>query len=85
MHDNICDDPFDMSREKYQMPPRKRPPSVQRDMNPLGNPLKKDSVYLMKKQAQELLDGKLNARDVSKDYLDVLNRYSKSDRDSRSP
>lgn len=77
MHDNICDDPFDMSREKYQMPPRKRPPSAQRDMNPLGQPLKKDSTYLMRKQAQDLLEGKISAHAVSKDYLDVLNKYSK--------
>ncbi|KAH3820045.1 hypothetical protein DPMN_121789 [Dreissena polymorpha] len=36
MHDNICLNPLDMSSEKYQAPPRQRPPSVQRDMNPLG-------------------------------------------------
>ena len=36
MHDNICYNPLDMSNQKYVQPPRERPPSVQRDMNPLG-------------------------------------------------
>jgi len=37
MHDNIVHNPLDMSNQKYQAPPRQRPASVQRDMNPLGN------------------------------------------------
>ena len=43
MHDNIVDNPLDMSDQKYSVPPRTRPVSAQRDMNPLGFPLSKDS------------------------------------------
>ena len=28
MHDNICDNPLDMSNQKYTRPPRQRPASV---------------------------------------------------------
>ena len=37
MHDNMCFDPLDMSNSKYE----DRPPSVQKDMNPLGYAMNK--------------------------------------------
>ncbi|XP_069142672.1 eukaryotic translation initiation factor 5B-like [Argopecten irradians] len=77
LHDNICDNPLDMSNNKYQMPPRKRPPSVQRDMNPLGQPLKKSSTHRMKARSIEVLEGKFPKDEYSSEYMDVLNRYAR--------
>ncbi|XP_046353248.2 uncharacterized protein LOC124133067 [Haliotis rufescens] len=77
MHDNICDNPLDMSDQKYVMPPRQRPPSPQRDMNPLGNALSKFSSFLMKKQARDLKDGRLDPKVVKEEQLTVLKSYAK--------
>ncbi|XP_033745323.1 LOW QUALITY PROTEIN: uncharacterized protein LOC117330881 [Pecten maximus] len=77
LHDNICDNPLDMSNNKYQMPPRKRPPSVQRDMNPLGNPLKKSSTHRMKARSLEVFEGKFPKEEYSNDYLDMLSKYAR--------
>lgn len=42
MHDNICDNPLDMSDNKYDSSLRKPSGALrQRDINPLGQPLKK--------------------------------------------
>lgn len=76
MHDNICDNPLDMSDRKYTMPPRKRPPSTQRDMNPLGNPLSKNSTYLLRKQALDLMAGKLDKSGLQAEKIELLNRYA---------
>ncbi|XP_053377938.1 uncharacterized protein LOC123530293 [Mercenaria mercenaria] len=76
MHDNICYNPLDMSNEKYTQPPRERPPSVQRDMNPLGNKLTKQSAYQVRKRAMEMMQAtNSNAVQVSKSYMDILNKY----------
>ncbi|XP_050412886.2 trichohyalin [Patella vulgata] len=77
MHDNICDNPLDMSDTKYQMPPRKRPPSVQRDMNPLGQPLSQNSTFLLKKQARDLMEGKLDKSILHADKIELLHKYAK--------
>ncbi|XP_041349516.1 uncharacterized protein LOC121368836 [Gigantopelta aegis] len=77
LHDNIIANPFDMSDEKYVMPPRKRPPSPQRDMNPLGQPLSKKSSFLMKKQARDYVEGKLGDQMVGDESLDKIQLYSK--------
>ncbi|XP_067685072.1 uncharacterized protein [Haliotis asinina] len=77
LHDNIVDNPLDMSDQKYVMPPRQRPPSPQRDMNPLGNALSKFSSFLMKKQARDLKDGRLDPSMVREDQLAVLKSYAK--------
>ena len=77
LHDNIISNPFDMSDEKYIMPPRKRPPSPQRDMNPLGQPLSKKSSFLMKRQARDYAEGKLGDQMMGEDSLDKIQMYSK--------
>ncbi|XP_060590100.1 uncharacterized protein LOC132745252 [Ruditapes philippinarum] len=83
MHDNICFNPLDMSNQKYTQPPRERPPSVQRDMNPLGSHLTKESAYMTRKRAMEMMQGtNSNAVQVSKSYMDILNKY-KSERYTR--
>ena len=79
LHDNIVDNPLDMSDQKYTQPPRTRPPSSQRDMNPLGFPLNKKSSLLMRKQARDLMEGRLNAagfRPETRDRLQRFGRYS---------
>ncbi|WAR25226.1 hypothetical protein MAR_010930 [Mya arenaria] len=83
MHDNIVYNPLDMSNQKYQQPPRERPPSVQRDMNPLGCDLTKQSAYWVRKKAMEMMSGTSNnAVQVSRSYMDILKRY-KADRYTR--
>lgn len=78
MHDNICDNPLDMSDNKYNGLLRK--PSGeprQRDVNPLGHPLKRNSGYQLKKQAHDLVDGKIDPNDLKKEKLELLHKYSK--------
>lgn len=75
LHDNICDNPLDMSDKKYQMPPRERPASAQKDMNPLGMPLNKMSTYQMKKRANDLQEGKIDPRSLTKEEVDTLGKY----------
>nr|XP_034317865.1 zinc finger CCCH domain-containing protein 13 isoform X1 [Crassostrea gigas] len=76
MHDNICYNPLDMSNKKYQMPPRKRPPSAQRDMNPLGQRLKKTSDFLMKRLAKEVAEGKINEDILQPEERELLKKYA---------
>ena len=80
MHDNMCDNPLDMSNTRYM---HKRPASVQRDMNPLGYPMKKDTRFIQKnshtalhKKANDLLGGK-KPSEVSSEGLDIFNKYNK--------
>ncbi|XP_070192116.1 uncharacterized protein [Littorina saxatilis] len=65
MHDNIVDNPLDMSDSKYDSLMRK--PSGhgrQRDMNPLGQPLSRASTHMVKHDAKELLEGKITLNDI---------------------
>ncbi|ESP04567.1 hypothetical protein LOTGIDRAFT_237315 [Lottia gigantea] len=77
MHDNIVDNPLDMSDKKYQVPPRKRPPSVQRDMNPLGQPLSQNSTFLLKKQAKDLTEGRIEKDCLKAEKVELLKKYAK--------
>ena len=81
MHDKMCDNPLDMSNTKYM---QHRPASVQRDMNPLGFPLKKNTPFIernnraksLHKKADDLLSGK-KPNEVSSEGLDMFNKYQK--------
>ncbi|GFO14408.1 hypothetical protein PoB_004091300 [Plakobranchus ocellatus] len=77
MHDNIVDNPLDMSDQKYSVPPRTRPVSAQRDMNPLGFPLSKTSSLQMRQQAKDLMEGRLKPSDVSPEKAETLYKYAK--------
>jgi hypothetical protein len=74
MHDNICDNPLDMSDMKYSGMLRRH--SIQRDMNPLGYTLQNDSAFILRKKAHDLLEGKVKA-DVSKENMELLEKYTK--------
>lgn len=75
MHDGICDNPLDMSLTKY---PVGHKATEQRDMNPLGFSLKKNTSFLLKQQAEDLLSGKKPDKEQArKDNLEMLNKYSK--------
>ncbi|XP_046353245.1 uncharacterized protein LOC124133066 isoform X4 [Haliotis rufescens] len=77
MHDNIIDNPLDMSDDKYDSMLRK--PSGghrQRDINPLGQPLDKKSSYQMRQQALDLLEGRINIDDVKKEDRELLQKYT---------
>lgn len=75
MHDGICDNPLDMSLNKY---PQGHRVVDQRDMNPLGYPLKKQTAFILRQQAEELLAGKKpDKEDAKKQNAELLNRYSK--------
>lgn len=75
MHDGICDNPLDMSLSKYG-PGRKV--DEQRDMNPLGYPLKKQTAFMLRQQAEDLLSGKKpDKNEAKKENAEMLNRYSK--------
>lgn len=76
MHDNICYNPLDMSNKKYQMPPRRRPPSAQRDMNPLGQRLKKTSDFLMTRLAKDVTEGKISDETLNAEERERLKRYA---------
>ena len=84
MHDKMISNPFDMSNNKYQ--PTKRVPSgqLQRDMNPLGSHLRRDTLFMQRTQrAREMhkeADNLLSGRRVSlthKEHLDLFNKYQK--------
>ncbi|GFS03632.1 hypothetical protein ElyMa_001155200 [Elysia marginata] len=77
MHDNIVDNPLDMSDQKYSVPPRTRPVSAQRDMNPLGFHLSKNSSLQMRQQAKDLMEGKLKDSDISPERAEKLYKYAK--------
>ncbi|XP_046563193.1 uncharacterized protein LOC124272090 isoform X4 [Haliotis rubra] len=77
MHDNIVDNPLDMSDDKYDSMLRK--PSGghrQRDVNPLGQPLDKKSSYQLRQQALDLLEGRINIDDVKKEDREMLQKYT---------
>ena len=78
MHDNIVDNPLDMSCNKYDEKRRKLSGTTkQRDMNPLGVPLKKNSSYQLRQQAKDLLAGKISQDELDKQKKDLLNKYAK--------
>ncbi|ESP04566.1 hypothetical protein LOTGIDRAFT_237314 [Lottia gigantea] len=78
MHDNIVDNPLDMSDNKYEAMMRKPSGSKkQRDINPLGFPLKRESSYQMRQQAKELLEGKVKMEDIRAEKRDMLQKYTK--------
>ncbi|XP_050412857.2 uncharacterized protein LOC126827500 isoform X2 [Patella vulgata] len=78
MHENICDNPLDMSDNKYDSMTRKPSGGTrQRDINPLGFPLRKESSYQMRQQAQDLIAGKIKIEDVKEEKRDLLQRYAK--------
>ena len=75
MHDGICDNPLDMSLNKYGPGHRV---TEQRDMNPLGYSLKKQTAFMLRQQAEELLAGKKpDVEQAKKDNAEVLKKYSK--------
>lgn len=77
MHENIVDNPLDMSDDKYDHMLRK--PSGghrQRDMNPLGQQLKRDSVFQLRQQAQDLLDGKIKPDDLKEEKRKLLEKVA---------
>ncbi|XP_074645814.1 uncharacterized protein LOC141902071 [Tubulanus polymorphus] len=74
MHENICDNPLDMSDKKYQPPPRKL--SIQRDMNPLGYHLKNNTPFVMRRKANELLESKTMIN-VGDEERQMLEKFSK--------
>ena len=80
MHDNIVDNPLDMSDSKYDSMMRKASgQGRQRDMNPLGQPLSRTSAYMVRHDAQELLEGKLTLDDLRPQVKqDLVAKYSKS-------
>lgn len=76
MHDNIVENPLDMSDNKYEKKLRKPSGSYrQRDINPLGMPLKKTSTFLLRKQANDLIEGKIDPASLKKEKLDLLTKY----------
>ena len=77
MHDGMLDNPLDMSSTKYRPT---RPVSSQRDMNPLGYPLRKDTAWMQKQtqhgQANDLLKGH-NVGEIKQQQMDLYNKYQK--------
>ena len=77
----MCNNPLDMSNSKYT----KRVPSAQRDMNPLGNHLKKGSPFMRKnlrakdagRGAEDPLVGKKSAGEATSEVQDHMNKYQK--------
>lgn len=49
----------------------------QRDHNPLGNPLKRNSSYQNRSQAKQLLDGTLDIKDIREEKRELIAKYSK--------
>ena len=78
MHDNICDNPLDMSDNKYDAMTRKPSGAFrQRDINPLGQPLRKTSTYMLKQRANDLAEGRISKEDLKKEQVEILNKYNK--------
>lgn len=79
MHDNIVDNPLDMSDSKYEaMQRRPSGHTRQRDMNPLGHPLSRSSVHHMRQQAQDLIEGKIRLEDIRPvSNQDMVTKYTK--------
>ena len=77
MHDGICNNPLDMSLEKFNRRRRAKGPAT-RDLNPLGHPLKKQTAWQNRQMAEELLDGKDVDRDeAEKRSRKLLTKYAK--------
>ena len=84
MHDTMLSNPLDMSNNQYTSP-RREPSAMFRDQNPLGYPLKKDSVFMSKqkesktlrKKADILLGAKSGADDVKNEGKELFNKYQK--------
>lgn len=77
MHENIVVNPLDMRDDKYDHMMRK--PSGghrQRDMNPLGQPLRNSSVFQLRQQAQDLLDGKIKPEDIKAEKVELLKKVA---------
>ncbi|ELT92842.1 hypothetical protein CAPTEDRAFT_224063 [Capitella teleta] len=74
MHDGMCDNPLDMSNTKYM----NRVASAQRDMNPLSNPMSKQSPFMNKHPSKR---GIPNFKQIdnltSTEGSDVFNKYQK--------
>lgn len=78
MHDNIVDNPLDMSDQKYNHKLRQLSGGTrQRDMNPLGMPMKKTSTFQLRKQAQDLMEGKVDPNKLRGEKVELLNKYAK--------
>lgn len=78
MHDNICDNPLDMSDNKYSTLLRKPSGQVrQRDVNPLQDHLEKYSAFQMRQQAQLLLEGKASLDDIKTEKRAMVEKYAK--------
>ncbi|RUS85817.1 hypothetical protein EGW08_006446 [Elysia chlorotica] len=77
MHDNIVDNPLDMASNKYDQMLRK-PSGLprQRDHNPLGNPLSRDSAFQNKQVARDLLQGKISLDDIKAEKQEIITKYS---------
>ena len=82
MHDNMCNNPLDMSSDKYM---DRQASAAQRDQNPLGHHLTKNSVFIqanatkgadVHKQARDLLTGRA-AASATEENRDMFNRYQK--------
>lgn len=54
MHDKMCDNPLDMSAAKYQSPRVASAAVGQRDMNPLGYPLAKETAFTRRRKNSKL-------------------------------
>lgn len=67
-----------MSDNKYDAMTRKPSGAFrQRDINPLGQPLKKTSTYMLRQRAKDLVEGRINKEDLKKEQVEILNKYSK--------
>ncbi|GFO14405.1 hypothetical protein PoB_004091000 [Plakobranchus ocellatus] len=78
MHDNIVDNPLNMANNKYDQLLRK-PSGLprQRDHNPLGNPLSRDSSFQNKQMARDLLEGKISMEEVKREKRELITKYTK--------
>lgn len=79
MHENIVDNPLDMSDSKYDKLVRKPSGHArQRDLNPLGQPLSKSSTHFLRQDARDLLEGKITVEDIRPvDRKELVTKYSK--------
>ena len=80
MHDNMCNNPLDMSPDKYG---NRQPSAAQRDQNPLGQPLKKETGFIEKhykkdvnKEAADILSGRVSAG-ANQENRELFDRYQK--------
>lgn len=83
MHDKMVANPLDMSNNKY-VPSSNRPTSpLQRDTNPLGYPLKRNTLFIRQKakdmhmKVDDLLMGKKDIAELKRENLELYSKYSK--------